>query len=167
MFLRRRNMALHNTKIDLSKDKREKIIALLNNRLADASDLKSQAKQAHWNVKGMSFIALHELFDDVATAVEGHIDLIAERITTLGGTAMGTVRLAAENSTLTEYPHEITDGAAHVDALSTALADFGKAVRKGIDEAADLGDQDTADIFTEVSREIDKQLWFVEAHIQA
>jgi starvation-inducible DNA-binding protein len=160
-------MALHNTKIDLSKDKREKIIALLNNRLADASDLKSQAKQAHWNVKGMSFIALHELFDDVATAVEGHIDLIAERITTLGGTAMGTVRLAAENSSLTEYPHEITDGAAHVDALSTALADFGKVVRKGIDEAADLGDQDTADIFTEVSREIDKQLWFVEAHIQA
>jgi starvation-inducible DNA-binding protein len=160
-------MALHNTKIDLSKDKREKLIALLNSRLADASDLKSQAKQAHWNVKGMSFIALHELFDGVATSVEAHIDLIAERITTLGGTAMGTVRLAAENSTLTEYPHEITDGAAHVDALSTALADFGKVVRKGIDEAADLGDQDTADIFTEVSREIDKQLWFVEAHIQA
>ena len=160
-------MALHNTKIDLSKDQREKVIALLNGRLADASDLKSQAKQAHWNVKGMSFIALHELFDGIATAVEGHIDLIAERITTLGGTAMGTVRLAAENSSLSEYPHEITDGAAHVDALSTALADFGKVVRKGIDEAADLGDQDTADIFTEVSREIDKQLWFVEAHIQA
>jgi starvation-inducible DNA-binding protein len=160
-------MALHNTKIDLSKDAREKLIALLNNRLADASDLKSQAKQAHWNVKGMSFIALHELFDDIATAVEAHVDLIAERVTTLGGTAMGTVRLAAENSSLSEYPHEITDGAAHVDALSTALADFGKVVRKGIDEATDLGDQDTADIFTEISREIDKQLWFVEAHIQA
>jgi starvation-inducible DNA-binding protein len=160
-------MALHNTKIDLSKDKREKLIALLNSRLADASDLKSQAKQAHWNVKGMSFIALHELFDGVATAVDGHVDLIAERITTLGGTAMGTVRLAAQNSGLSEYPHEITDGASHVDALSTALADFGKLVRKGIDEAADLEDQDTADIFTEISREIDKQLWFVEAHIQA
>lgn len=160
-------MALHNTKIDLSKDAREKLVGLLNARLADASDLKSQAKQAHWNVKGMSFIALHELFDDVATAVESHIDLIAERITTLGGTALGTVRLAAENSSLTEYPHEITDGAAHVDALSTALADFGKVVRKGIDEAADLGDQDTADLFTEISREVDKQLWFVEAHIQA
>jgi starvation-inducible DNA-binding protein len=160
-------MALHNTKIDLLKDTREKLITLLNSRLADASDLKSQAKQAHWNVKGMSFIALHELFDDVATAVEAHTDLIAERITTLGGTAMGTVRLAAENSGLSEYPHEITDGAAHVDALSTALADFGKVIRKGIDEAADLGDQDTADIFTEISREIDKQLWFVEAHIQA
>ena len=160
-------MTLHNTKIDLSNDAREKLIALLNNRLADASDLKSQAKQAHWNVKGMSFIALHELFDDIATAVEAHIDLIAERVTTLGGTAMGTVRLAAENSSLSEYPHEITDGAAHVDALSTALADFGKVIRKGIDEATDLGDQDTADIFTEISREIDKQLWFVEAHIQA
>ena len=160
-------MALHNTKIDLSKDTRQKLITLLNSRLADASDLKSQAKQAHWNVKGMSFIALHELFDGIATAVEAHIDLIAERVTTLGGTAMGTVRLAAENSSLSEYPHEITDGAAHVDALSTALADFGKVVRKGIDEATDLGDQDTADIFTEISREIDKQLWFVEAHIQA
>jgi starvation-inducible DNA-binding protein len=160
-------MALHNTKIDLSKDAREKLIQLLNSRLADASDLKSQAKQAHWNVKGMSFIALHELFDDISTAVEAHIDLIAERVTTLGGTAMGTVRLAAENSSLSEYPHEITDGAAHVDALSTALADFGKGVRKGIDEATDLGDQDTADLFTEISREIDKQLWFVEAHIQA
>jgi starvation-inducible DNA-binding protein len=160
-------MALHNTKIDISKDKREKLIALLNSRLADAADLKSQVKQAHWNVKGMSFIALHELFDQVAAAVEGHVDLIAERITTLGGTAMGTVRLAAENSSLSEYPHEITDGAAHVDALSTALADFGKLVRKGIDEATDLGDQDTADIFTEISRETDKNLWFVEAHIQA
>lgn len=159
-------MALHNTKIDVSRDTREKLVALLNKRLADAADLKSQAKQAHWNVKGMSFIALHELFDDVATAVEGHIDLIAERITTLGGTALGTVRLAAENSSLSEYPHEITDGAAHVDALSTALADFGKVVRQGIDEAAGLGDQDTADLFTEISREIDKQLWFVEAHIQ-
>ena len=160
-------MALHNTKIDISSDKRETLIAMLNARLADASDLKSQAKQAHWNVKGMSFIALHELFDQIATAVEGHIDLIAERVTTLGGTAMGTVRLAAENSSLSEYPHEITDGASHVDALSTALADFGKSVRKAIDEAADLGDQDTADLFTEISREIDKQLWFVEAHIQA
>lgn len=160
-------MALHNTKIDIAKDKREKLIALLNARLADASDLKSQTKQAHWNVKGMSFIALHELFDQIATAVEGHVDLIAERITTLGGTAMGTVRLAAENSSLSEYPHEITDGAAHVDALSTALADFGKVVRKSIDESSDLGDQDTADIFTEISRDIDKHLWFVEAHIQA
>ena len=160
-------MQLHETKNDIAKGKREKVIAILNQRLADASDLKSQAKQAHWNVKGMNFIALHELFDAVATAVEGHIDLIAERITTLGGTAMGTVRLAASNSSLSEYPHEITDGTAHVDALSTALADFAKLVRKNIDDTSDLGDQDTADILTEISREPDKNLWFFEAHNQA
>jgi starvation-inducible DNA-binding protein len=143
------------------------VIGILNDRLADASDLKSQAKQAHWNVKGMNFFQLHELFDQIATDVEGHVDLIAERITTLGGTAMGTVRLAAKNSSLSEYPHEITDGTAHVDALSTALADFGKLVRKNIDETSDLGDQHTADLLTEISRQTDKNLWFVEAHIQA
>lgn len=158
---------MHKTKNDLSKDKREKLIDILNSRLADATDLKSQAKQAHWNVKGMSFIGLHELFDQVATNVELHIDSIAERVTSLGGTAMGTIRVAAEKSTLQEYPHEITDGADHVDALSTALSDFGKKVRENIDDADKLEDQDTADLFTEISRSVDKDLWFVEAHIQS
>ncbi|HEX8370067.1 MAG TPA: DNA starvation/stationary phase protection protein Dps [Pyrinomonadaceae bacterium] len=160
-------MELHRTKNGLSQETREKVIDILNARLADASDLKSQAKQAHWNVKGIHFFQLHELFDQVATAVEAHMDLIAERATALGGTALGTVRVAAQNSSLSEYPLEITDGTAHVDALSTALADFGNVVRRNIDETNDLGDADTADLFTEVSREIDKLLWFVEAHIQA
>jgi starvation-inducible DNA-binding protein len=160
-------MELHKTKNGLSQETREKVIDILNARLADASDLKSQAKQAHWNVKGIHFFQLHELFDQVAQAVEAHMDLIAERATALGGTALGTVRVAAQNSTLSEYPLEITDGTAHVDALSTALADFGNVVRRNIDETNDLGDADTADLFTEVSREIDKLLWFVEAHIQA
>jgi starvation-inducible DNA-binding protein len=157
---------MHNTKIDLALDRREQLVGLLNDRLADAADLKSQAKQAHWNVKGMNFIALHELFDQVATAAEAQTDLIAERITTLGGTAYGTVRQAAQKSSLSEYPLEITDGTAHVDALSSALADFGKKVRSDIDRAAKIGDQDTADLLTEISRETDKNLWFVEAHIQ-
>lgn len=157
---------MHNTKIDIDKETRSKIVEILNQRLADVSDLKSQAKQAHWNVKGMNFIALHELFDQVATEAEGYGDLIAERVTTLGGTALGTVRLAAQNSTLAEYPHEITDGGAHVDALSSALADFAKKVRHDIDTTDALGDKDTADLFTEVSRGIDKLLWFVEAHAQ-
>jgi starvation-inducible DNA-binding protein len=160
------SIIMHKTKIDISKKTREQIVALLQARLSDAIDLKSQAKQAHWNVKGMNFIALHELFDQVATEVEVHIDTIAERITTLGGTALGTIRVAAQQSTLSEYPHEITDGSLHVDALSSALAEFGKAVRKNIDEADELGDADTADLFTGVSRDIDKSLWFVEAHIQ-
>lgn len=160
-------MELHETKIDLAKGKREKLIGILNQSLADAADLKSQAKQAHWNVKGPNFIALHELFDRVATELDTHVDDLAERITTLGGVAMGTVRLAAENSSLAEYPHEISDGTAHVDALSTALSDFGKKVRKNIDATDELGDKDTADLYTGISRSVDKLLWFVEAHNQA
>lgn len=157
---------LHDTKIDISKEKREKIVAILNQRLADASDLKSQAKQAHWNVKGMNFIALHELFDRVATDFDPIVDDIAERVTTLGGTALGTVRVAAQNSSLAEYPLEITDGPDHVEALSNALADFGKKVRSDIDTTDGLGDADTADLFTGISRSTDKLLWFVEAHLQ-
>lgn len=160
-------MTLHKTKIDIATDKRESLVEMLNARLADAVDLQSQAKQAHWNVKGMNFIALHELFDQVATEVTGHVDTIAERITTLGGTALGTVRVAASKSALSEYPLEITDGGAHVEALSSALAEFGKRVRANIDEANNLGDADTGDLFTEVSRGIDKMLWFIEAHQQA
>lgn len=159
-------MKLHSTKIDIEPDTRSQLVGILNERLADAIDLKSQAKQAHWNVKGIGFIALHELFDRVAGEVETNIDDIAERITALGGTAMGTVRVAAVNSSLSEYPLEITGAAAHIDALSSALADFGAKIRADIDRAADLGDADTADLFTEVSRGIDKLLWLVEAHIQ-
>jgi starvation-inducible DNA-binding protein len=157
---------MHKTKIDISKANREKLVEILNARLSDAIDLKQQAKQAHWNVKGMNFIALHELFDQVATAVEAHVDVIAERVTTLGGTALGTIRVASAKSTLSEYPLEITDGSSHVDALSSALAEFGKAVRTNIDDTTALEDADTADLFTGVSRDIDKWLWFVEAHQQ-
>jgi starvation-inducible DNA-binding protein len=157
---------MHKTKIDLPLETREKLVETLNARLADALDLKSQAKQAHWNVKGIHFFQLHELFDQVSTEAEAFMDLIAERATTLGGTALGTVRVSAANSTLSEYPLEITDGTDHVDALSNALADFGKRVRENINEAGDLGDQSTADLFTEISRGIDKLLWFVEAHNQ-
>jgi starvation-inducible DNA-binding protein len=158
---------MHRTKNDLGNEQREKVIEHLNRRLADAIDLKTQAKQAHWNVKGPHFIGLHELFDQVATAVEAHTDLIAERVTALGGTARGTARVVAQSSSLSEYPLEIFDGTAHVDALSTAMSDFGKKIRANIDDADELGDKDTADLFTEISREIDKLLWFVEAHIQA
>ncbi len=160
-------MELHSTKIDIAKEDRERLVQILNRRLADAIDLKLQSKQAHWNVKGPNFIALHELFDRVATEIDTHVDEIAERITTLGGTAMGTVRLAASNSSLVEYPHEISDGTAHVDALSSALAEFGKNIRADIDRAEEIGDKDTADLVTGISREIDKLLWFVDAHNQS
>lgn len=158
---------MHKTRIDISAETRDKIISLLNARLADSMDLKSQAKQAHWNVKGMSFISLHELFDQVATEVEAYTDMIAERVTVLGGTAEGTVRVAAEKSSLQQYPMEITEGRDHAEALSSALAEFAKNTRTNIDDADDAGDMVTADLFTEVARGTDKLLWFVEAHIQS
>ncbi len=158
---------MHRTKNDLAKKNRDKLVEMLNARLADAIDLKTQAKQAHWNVKGSHFIGLHELFDQVATAVEADVDLIAERVTALGGTAMGTARVVAQHSTLSEYPLEIIDGTAHVDALSTAMTDFNKKVRANIDDADKLDDANTADLLTGISREMDKLLWFVEAHVQA
>jgi starvation-inducible DNA-binding protein len=158
---------MYNTKNDLPLTVRSNTVELLNLRLAEAIDLGAQAKQAHWNVKGPNFIALHELFDSVAEHVEDHIDTLAERITALGGIAHGTVIAAARTTTLKPYPEDITDGLQHVEALSSALADFGGKVRKGIDEAARLGDADTSDLFTGISRETDKDLWFLEAHLHA
>ena len=155
------------TKNDLSEGTRVKAVELLNARLADCKDLQTQVKQAHWNVKGPNFISLHLLFDKVNDAVEGYVDEIAERAVQLGGVAEGTARMVAKRSSLAEYPASAADGRSHVEALSSALAAFGAAARKAIGEADDLGDLDTADLFTEVSRGIDKWLWFVEAHLQA
>ncbi|MDX1966307.1 MAG: DNA starvation/stationary phase protection protein Dps [Planctomycetaceae bacterium] len=158
---------MHPTRIDLPEELRRQVVVVLNDRLADALDLGLQSKQAHWNVKGPNFIALHELFDEISDLVRGHSDEIAERITALGGTAEGTVAAVAGRTRLPTYPPEITAGRDHLQALATALATFGKAVRSDIDLTARLGDADTADLFTGISREIDKQLWFLEAHLQS
>jgi starvation-inducible DNA-binding protein len=155
------------TKNDLPEATRARAIELLNARLADCKDLQTQVKQAHWNVKGPSFISLHLLFDKINDAVEEYVDEIAERAVQLGGVAEGTARMVARRSSLPEYPATAVDGRGHVEALSSALAAFGKAARHAIDQADELGDQDTSDLFTEVSRGIDKWLWFVEAHLQA
>src|SRR5258707_8924903 len=155
------------TENDLPKQRRSELIALMNQRLADAVDLQTQMKQAHWNVKGPHFIGLHELFDQIDEAVESYADLIAERIVQLGGIAEGTARVAAARSRLDEYQLAIADGAAHVEAVARSLSTFGLAARMTIDETEALDDKDSADLFTEVSRGIDKWLWFVEAHTQA
>jgi starvation-inducible DNA-binding protein len=155
---------MHQTKNTLSENVRIRAIALLNKQLAAAIDLHAQIKQAHWNVRGHNFIALHELFDDISEEAEEWSDLIAERAAQLGGDAEGTVQTAAAQSYLKPYPLKVASGPAHVEALSNALAAFGEGVRKAIDEAGGFGDADTADIFTEVSRGTDKFLWFVESH---
>jgi starvation-inducible DNA-binding protein len=155
------------TRIDIDEGARDGLVQLLNARLADTFDLYSQLKQAHWNVKGSDFIQLHELYDSVAEPVIEYVDMIAERATALGGLALGTARLAAAASTLDEYPIDAVAGADTIGVVADRLAAYGASVRAAIDAAVELGDQDTADLFTEISRAIDKQLWFVEAHQQA
>ncbi len=158
---------MYATENDLSLQRRTELNALMNQRLADAVDLQLQMKQAHWNVKGPSFIGLHELFDEVYEAVDSYVDMIAERIVQLGGVAEGTVRMSAARSRLAEYPLAIAEGMAHVEAVARALSAFGQVARGTINEADALQDADTADLFTEISRGVDKWLWFVEAHSQA
>jgi starvation-inducible DNA-binding protein len=155
------------TSIDLPTETRTKMIELCNQQLADSFDLYSQTKQAHWNVKGKDFYQLHLLFDSLAAEVLEHVDLIAERATALGGFATGTARMAAANSTLPEYPTDAVDGPEHVRALVERYAAYAASTRRAIDTATEAEDQSTADMFTEVSRETDKSLWFLEAHLQA
>jgi starvation-inducible DNA-binding protein len=157
---------MHKTKNDLSESTRVKAISLLNEHLAQAIDLMLRAKQAHWNVKGANFIALHELFDETAEALEEYVDLVAERAVALGGIAEGLVPLVQQRTKLGEYSLDIFEGRDHLDALSSALATWGRMARHAIQQATEFGDLDTADLFTEVSRGLDKRLWFIEAHLQ-
>lgn len=156
----------HETKNDLSELVRSEVVPMLNQGLANAIDLQLQAKQAHWNVKGPGFIALHELFDRVVEHAANAADLLAERVVQLGGTAEGTIRIAARHSDLDEYPHAIVNGSDHVAALAGALAAFGARIRHAIDAAAEHADAASADLLTEIVRGNDKLLWFVEAHGQ-
>lgn len=150
---------------DLKDNIRAAMIGLLNARLADAIDLKLAVKQAHWNVKGPSFIGLHELFDQIATRCDGHVDVIAERVVQLGGQALGTSQVVTKATALKPYPTDITAEGDHLEALRERLSAFAAASRAAIDEADEAGDADTADIMTGVSRAVDKDLWFVAAHL--
>lgn len=158
---------MYRTKNDLPENLRATIAHEMNTTLAGLIDLHLQAKHAHWNVKGSSFIALHELFDQIVTAVQGYADLVAERIVQLGGLAEGTLQAVSKASQLNAYPIAIGDWTHHVEALSSAIAYAGEQVREGIEKTDGLGDRDTSDILTEISRGLDKWLWFVEAHLQS
>ena len=155
------------TKNTIEEKVRIQLEGILQDRLSDSIDLQTQAKQAHWNVKGPSFIALHELFDKVAEESEEYPDLIAERIVQFGGVAEGTIQVVTNRSNLPEYPLVLTTGHEHVEAFSHALAVYGELIRNTIKQATELDDPATADIFTQISRSVDKNLWFIEAHNQA
>ena len=154
------------THIEIPADKREALCNLLNGHLADTFDLFSQVKQAHWNVKGKDFYQLHLLFDEIAEELEDFVDELAERVTSLGGYANGTTRMAAESSRIPEYPTSAIAGPDHVEALTERFGIYCASVRAAIDESDKLGDASTADLYTEISRTADKRLWFLEAHIQ-
>ncbi|MFW5937983.1 MAG: DNA starvation/stationary phase protection protein Dps [Halanaeroarchaeum sp.] len=154
------------TRNDIDPDVRTEVVGALNQALADTTDLQTQVKHAHWNVRGMQFQQLHQQFDEQAALLAAQADTIAERLTALGGLAHGTARQAAAASRLEEYPENATDGAECVVALADRFAAHGANLREWIDATAALGDADTSDLYTELSREIDKQLWFLEAHLQ-
>lgn len=158
---------MHKTKNDLPERTRSDLVDLLGQHLASALDLYLQAKHAHWNVKGPSFIALHELFDTVATGAQGHADDLAERIAQLGGTPSGMAKSVVARSKLPALADGLTRGHDHVEAVATALAAFAAGVRRDIERANGLGDAGTSDLLTEIARDTDKNLWFVEAHNQA
>lgn len=157
---------MHPTRNDMPESQRKKVAELLNANLALAIDLQLQTKQAHWNVKGPNFIGLHKLFDELAEEVAEFVDEIAERITALAGVAEGTSQVVVKRTSLPEYPLDIVHWKDHIEALSNSFAAFGKSVRAGIDRADEMRDKDTSDLFTSISREIDKSLWFLEAHVQ-
>jgi starvation-inducible DNA-binding protein len=157
----------YSTSIDLNSEARSQMIGLLNQQLADTFDLYSQTKQAHWNVKGAQFFQLHELYDKLATDLLAHVDTIAERATTMGGTALGTVRMSAKATRLADYPEDAVASAVSLKTLVERYAQLAASMRAAIDEADNAGDADTADLFTGVSRDLDKSLWFLEAHLQS
>ncbi len=154
------------TRIDIGENVRNKMADPLNKAVIEGIDLAAQIKQAHWTVKGPNFIALHELFDTLRGNVDGYIDVMAERISQLGGTVHATVQEVAKETTLKAYPLSISDGMDHVDYLARGFAALAKRTRIAIDAASEAGDQATADIFTQVTRGLDKDLWFLDAHLQ-
>ena len=153
------------TRTDLKGKLRDSMTALLNRQLIDTLDLYTQVKQAHWNIKGPHFIALHELFDKLAEDLEGPVDDIAERVTALGGIARGTARMVARESRLPELPGDSFDGITLVAALADRYAILCASTRAAIETSGTAGDADTSDLFTGVSRGLDKALWFLEAHL--
>lgn len=159
-------MRIFETRIDLNLNIRQELIGVLNTQLADTFNMFSFMKHAHWNVKGQQFIALHKLFDEIAVGLLAHVDEIAERATALGGMALGTTRIVSESSQLEAYPLTVVDSIEIVLVLANRMAQLAANIRRAAKRAEQLEDMDTNDLFIQVSRDLDKWLWFLEAHIQ-
>lgn len=150
----------------LKDNARKAAISELNARLADALALGMAIKQAHWNVKGRNFIAVHELFDSVYANNQEHVDVMAERVQILDGVAVGTAEEVAKKSSIEPYPTDLTKAEDHLRAICDRMRDYGAKLREGTDKTDEAGDADTADILTAASRTADKDLWFMESHLE-
>lgn len=157
---------LFKTCIDLAEPTRVQMVEILNSCLADIADLRTHAKHAHWNVKGLQFQQLHDLFEGLAGGLERQADDVAERIAALGGIAEGTTRQIASSSSLPQYDLEAVTGVEHLRALAKRLGLVGGRVRASASAAHQLGDDATGDLLTQVVRQADKKLWQLEAHLQ-
>jgi starvation-inducible DNA-binding protein len=164
--LQETSMKTHKTKNDLPSNAKSTVIGILNETLASVIDLALATKQAHWNLKGPQFIAVHELLDGFRTQLDDHGDTIAERVVQLGGTALGSLQSVSSTTKLKAYPTDIYKIHDHLDALIERYGDVANMIRKAIDDSDEAGDPTTADIFTAASRDLDKALWFLEAHVQ-
>jgi len=152
--------------IALKANAKKVVIDILNARLADAIDLALITKQAHWNLKGPTFIAVHEMLDPMRTAIDTHVDIIAERIAQLDGIALGTSQTVAKATALAPYPTDIRKVTDHLAALAERFATLANQVREDIDATDEAGDADAADILTAFSRDLDKNLWFIKSHLE-
>jgi len=152
--------------IDLKSNTKSTVIALLNARLADAIDLSLATKQAHWNLKGPQFIAVHEMLDGFRAGLDVHVDTVAERVAQLDGIALGTSQAVSGSTRLAPYPTEIQKVPEHLAALAERYAVLANQVREDIAAADEAGDADTADILTAFSRDLDKDLWFIKSHLE-
>ncbi|MEO8316966.1 MAG: DNA starvation/stationary phase protection protein Dps [Bradyrhizobium sp.] len=157
-------MNLHKSLNDLDSNTKASVGALLNARLVDAIDLALATKQAHWNLRGRQFIAVHEMLDGFRTEIDAHVDTLAERVVQLGGTALGTAEAVVRDSELRTYPSDLVLVEEHIFALTERYGHLANSTRAAIESANELGDNNTADIFTAFSRSLDKALWFLEAH---
>ena len=159
-------MTEHVTRNDTDTNARKVATELLNARVADGIDLALITKQAHWNIRGRTFIGVHEMLDKLRADMDEYNDTMAERVVQLGGVALGTSQVLAKHSSIEPYPTEISSIPDHLHALIARYGQFANDVRKNIDDTDEAGDPNTADLFTEVSRGVDKWLWFLEAHIE-
>lgn len=157
---------MHSTRVSIPEKARVELVALLNKTLAGTTDLQIQLKHAHWNVKGMEFIALHKLFDELVEDVAEQVDVVAERITSLGGTALGTLQAAAAGTLLRPYPTDIFVGRDHIEHLAHNFSILGEHARNGMKLTEELADMASNDVYIDLARMLDKNLWFLEAHLQ-